>query len=421
MRRNQSGAAQVSMMWVIFLIVLVLSLSGFTYIAWRDKADKENERLTAIRERDKANTKAEEDRGKVINISEVVGFRDEAVVGSTSDIEAIKEKIDFMMGRFPDHVGSTVNNVEKVIDSIVDACNRMKRELDEKNATLETEIRTRREAQGNLQNIEQQKNMRIQELEGMVNDEQQRAATQKEEDNQRVANLQNQLDELSSRIREVEAQAESDKVIAQKEISTLQARISALGKKLEVFKEPDLPDGTVICPLGSASDEDMLAYIKSGLVYIDIGGRNGLRRGTKFDVFRKGKGGELILKGRIEVRAVDKDTATCGIVSQIDNMDPILPGDVVVNPLYAKNMDRTFVLLGRFPASMNKGFITDRLVALGYTVDKTISPSTDFLVLGDKEEGEFAQNLTDTDEYKLADKLGVQIVRIDDILDFIRF
>ena len=193
MRRNQSGAAQVSMMWVIFLIVLVLSLSGFTYIAWRDKADKENERLTAIRERDKANTKAEEDRGKVINISEVVGFRDEAVVGSTSDIEAIKEKIDFMMGRFPDHVGSTVNNVEKVIDSIVDACNRMKRELDEKNATLETEIRTRREAQGNLQNIEQQKNMRIQELEGMVNDEQQRAATQKEEDNQRVANYVNRV------------------------------------------------------------------------------------------------------------------------------------------------------------------------------------------------------------------------------------
>ena len=71
--------------------------------------------------------------------------------------------------------------------------------------------------------------------------------------------------------------------------------------------------------------------------------------------------------------------------------------------------------------TMNKGFITDRLVALGYTVDKAISPSTDFLVLGDKEEGEFAQNLTDTDEYKLADKLGVQIVRIDDILDFIRF
>jgi len=410
MKRSQCGAAHVSFLWVVFLIVLVLFLAGFTYIAWKDKDQSEREKLDAIAKETRATQKDLEAQQKVIELSEIAGFRDESAVGSASDLTAINDKIDVLRGKYPEYVSADITTLDRSIDAIVDRNTKLKRDFDEKSATLETEIRTRREAQGNLTIIEQQMNTRIQELQGQLNDEQQRAAQQKDEDNQRIANLQTQLDELQNRFREVEAQAELATQVADKEISTLEARVLAQSQKLEVLSEPDLPDGQVI----ATSPESRLAYI-------DIGGRDGLRRGTKFDVFRYGKGGELIRKGRVEVRDVNEDTAMCGVTLELDDMDPIIKGDIVVNPLYSRDMKRTFVLLGRFPASLNRSFISDRLVALGNGVDETVSSKTDFLVLGDKEEGEFAQELTDTDEYKLADKLGIQIVRLAEIWDFIKY
>jgi hypothetical protein len=410
MRRSQSGAAQVSFLWIVFLVVLVLFLAGFTYIAWKDKGDSDRAKTAAEDAAKQATDRAVEARQEIIELSEVAGFRDETEVGSRSDVEAMNDKIDILKGRFPNHIASDVSNLEATIDGIVNYSNMVKRELDEKTANLETEIRTRQEAQGAIQNIEQQKNARIQELNGMLSDEQQRSAQQKEEDNQRIANLQSQLDELNNRMREVEATAELDKQVAAKEISTLQARLLAQAQKLEVLEEPDLPDGRIV----AVSPE-------AGLAYVDIGGQDGLRRGTKFDVYRYGKGGELVRKGRVEVRDVETESAICGILEEVNALDPIVVGDQVLNPLFSRDLKRTFVLLGRFPTSMNRALISERLVALGNGVEETVSARTDFLVLGDKEQGEFAPELTETDEYKLADRLGVQIVKLNDIWDFIKY
>ena len=56
-------------------------------------------------------------------------------------------------------------------------------------------------------------------------------------------------------------------------------------------------------------------------------------------------------------------------------------------------------------------------------VDEDLTTTTDVLVLGEKNlaEGEFAQELTDTDEFKMADKLGMKIVRLDDLAGFLRY
>ena len=123
-----------------------------------------------------------------------------------------------------------------------------------------------------------------------------------------------------------------------------------MAKKLEVLREPDLPDGRIL----STSS-------RSDLAYIDIGKKDGLRRGTKFEVFRFGKGGVLIPKGWVEVRDVENETAKCGILTISDPLAPIVKGDVVVNPHFARNMEKTFVFLGEFPTSLSKGFVEDRL------------------------------------------------------------
>jgi hypothetical protein len=409
MQRSESGAAHVSFLWVVFLIVLVLFLAGFTYVAWKDKADMEGTMNEAVRKQEAADKKAASDRNNIILLSEKVGFREEGATAVTSP-ESAAEKLDLLKGKFPDHISNDVTTLEDAIDGVVACSDMHKRSFDEKAATLDTEIEARREAQDSLRQIEQQKNTRIQELEGQLSDEQQRSAQQREEDNQRISTLQSQNDEVSNRAREVQASADLAKQLSDKEINTLNARILAMTKKLEVLREPDLPDGQIITTSAG-----------SKLVYIDLGGRDGLRRGTKFDVYRYGKGGELILKGKVEVREVEEDCAMCGILKEINDMDPLIKGDVLVNPLFSKDIERTFVLLGRFPSSTNKSFVSDRLITLGNSVDTKVSSKTDFLVLGDKDQGEFAQELTETDEYKLADKLGVQIVRLNDIWDFIKY
>lgn len=410
MLRSQSGAAQVSFLWIVFLIVMVLFLAGFTYIAWKDKADLESNLAAAVDKEEAASASALDAQQKLIELSKVAGFRDDDSVGSTTNLEAVNDKIEFLKGKYPDHVSTEVANLEGAINAVVEYNNKVKRELDEKIATLATEVSARREAQDNTTAVSQQKDVRIGELQGMLNDEQQRSAQQKEEDNQRIANLQSQLDEQQNRVREIEAKAELDRSVSEKEISTLNARLLAQAQKLEVLREPDLPDGMIIA-----------ANPGTKLVYIDIGAQDGLKRGTKFDVFRRGKGGELLRKGRVEVRNVEKDSAMCGILEDLDEFDPIVKGDVLVNPLFSRDMQRTFVLLGRFPSSTNRDLITDRLKSLGNSVEETVSSRTDFLVLGDKEQGEFAPELTETDEYKLADKLGVQIVLLGDIWDFIKY
>jgi NAD-dependent DNA ligase len=406
--RNESGAGQVSLLWVVFLIVLVLGLAGFTYIAFKDKAALDFKYQTAVAKEADTFNKNLEISERINQLSAVVGYKDSPT--ASSSLEAVNDTISSAKDRFPDHVGVDMDTLEEIFDGMGNAYSALESQLNEAKTSLENEIELRRTAEENINTIEAEKNNRISELEAQLSDEQQRAQAQLDEDNQRISNLQEQLDEADSRAREAENTAMTQKEMYEKEISLLNTRISAQAKKLEILREPDKPDGRVL----STSS-------RTGLAMIDIGREHGLQRGIKFEVFRYGKGGVLIPKGMIEVQDVDAESAKCGILSTIDPLDPIVQGDVISNPHFARNMQRTFVFLGEFPATMDKKFVKDRLTALGALVGDSVDPTTDFLVLGQKERGEFATELKDMPEFKLADKLGVQMLRLRDLAAFIEY
>ena len=135
------------------------------------------------------------------------------------------------------------------------------------------------------------------------------------------------------------------------------------------------------------------------------------------------KGGVLHPRGTVEVREVQSDMAMVGLLGEPDPFDPILPGDVIRNPHFEKGRVLRFHLLGDYPLTLSKDFVTARLLELGAHVDETLDTGTDVVVLGEKSlaEGEFAQELTETEEYKLADKLGMRIIRLDDLAGFLRY
>jgi len=82
-----------------------------------------------------------------------------------------------------------------------------------------------------------------------------------------------------------------------------------------------------------------------------------------------------------------------------------------------------FYLLGDFPITLSKEQATARLKELGAVVDDKLSTGTDVLVLGNKPaaEGEQGPELTDSDDYKLADKLGIRIMRFAELADFLKY
>ena len=409
MRRSEAGAGQVGLLWVVFLIVLVLGLAGFTYIAFKDKASIEAERDRALKKEQDTFKKFQEMGDKISAISKAVGFKLQAE-DTLSSAQAIQERIDLLKSKFPDHIAKDVSSLDQVIDGLVAAYEDQARKRSELEASLQEEMAQRKAAEENINTIQVENQKKISELEAQLNDERQRAQSQQEEDGKRISNLQAQLDEAQNKVREAEQKLATEVEKAKMTITMLNARIAAQAKKLEVLREPDRPDGTII---GASPKVD--------LAYIDIGKKDGLRRGTKFQVFRYGKGGVLVPKGWIEVRDVDEDTAVCGVISMKDRFDPIVKGDVVVNPHFARNMVKTFVFLGQFPPSMSKAFVAERLKALGARVADKVDADTDFLVLGEKEPGEFAQKLEDMPEFKLATQLGVQIYRLKELAAYITY
>jgi NAD-dependent DNA ligase len=395
-------------MWVVFLIVLVLGLAGFTYIAFKDKAALQVRYDEQVVKEQEAFAKYNEVSQKINELSGSVGFRESDT--ASSSVEAINDMVAGAKEKFPNHITTDVKTLDGIIEGMRLAYDDVEKKLGEARQNFENELELRRGAEETVNTVQDENRTRITELEGQLSDEQQRSQTQQDEDNQRISNLQDQLDDAEGRVRDAENTAMTQKERYEKEISLLNSRVSAMAKKLEVLREPDLPDGRIL----STSS-------RSDLAYIDVGKKDGLRRGTKFEVFRYGKGGVLIPKGWVEVRDVEHETAKCGVLSTTDPLSPIVKGDVVVNPHFARNMEKTFVFLGEFPTSLSKGFVEDRLNALGARVAAKVDSNTDFLVLGDKEKGEFAPELSDLPEYKMAAQMGVQIMRLKELAAYIEF
>jgi NAD-dependent DNA ligase len=384
MMKRESGAGQVSLLWVVFLIVLVLGLAGFTYIAFKDKAQVEQELIQSKNDATNFYNIGQETKLRLDQLSDVVGYRESK--NASSNTTSIQDTIAMAKDKYPEYVSQNVKTLDETVSGIHSAFDATKQQLQQAQQSLDEQMELRKKAEETVNTIETDKNARISELEAQLSDEQQRSQNQVDEDNQRIANLQSQLDEADQKARDAENQRATQEEKYKNEINVLQTRVLAQAQKLEVLREPDKPDGRILS-----------SSTRTGLAVIDAGRKDGLRIGTKFEVLRQGKGGTLTPK------------------------DPIMQGDVITNPHFARDMQRTFVFLGEFPADMDKDFVKERLTELGAVVKDTVDSTTDFLVLGRKEPGEDSQDLTESPEFKLATQLGVQILRVRDLASFVKF
>ncbi len=411
MSHRVRGAGEVSVMWVIVLFILLAAAAFGMYSKMSEQAGYIDQIEKLQVERDRVSERVTEVSGEMKALTDVVGFKDAADAMSFSNVTQIQGKLT-SLGETYDFVNST--DLSGVIDAL--ATNRDS--LDQEVTKLKDQVQAANDARSALQagigDQLAQKDTQINDLRQNLQDERDRAAAQEQQDADRITALQSQVQDAQSRASAAQDEAASSVAQVEDQLKMRDARIAELSQKVELMGSPDRPDG------------EILAVSSVGTCYIDLGKKNLLQRGTRFEVFRHGKGGDVISKGLIEVRKVGELESEAGIVQSYSQFDPIAAGDMIAAPTFDREMKREFVLLGRFPSGYSREVVASRLRSLGADVAETVSASTDVLVLGDAErqddsDEEESSDPLDSDAYRLAQFYKVQILPAREIIDFVRY
>jgi hypothetical protein len=218
-----------------------------------------------------------------------------------------------------------------------------------------------------LNSVTQQKDQEIARLNQQVTDEAGKYTRNEQDVSKRLAAAQAQVTELDRTVRTIRDEKDQAARESEKERSNLVARMDALTSDLAIQKQPDLPDGEII----TVSD-------KLPLAWIDIGANDRLARGTRFRI--QSAGPRPIQKGWAQVTRLEPGTAEVELFD-VDVYSPVVAGDVILNPVYARTGERHAVLAGRF-SNPSVAELTALLARMGIVVQSEIDLETDYLIVG---------------------------------------
>jgi hypothetical protein len=396
----------------VLLVVLWLVTAGLWYATQGQATVHKKEYEAAAAARDKASEERDAARKEQVELSKVVGFTSPNTINPISDSKAIQSEIEGVKSDLGKGGGGaeSMTSLSAAITALRGAYKSSQEQLTSLKADLDKELAARRAADGNVTAVETTYKDQITKLNQELQDSNQRADNQSKTDSKRFDELLAAQASSDAAARQAQQALAEFEVQSKRDVGTRDATIKALALRREPMAPEDI-DGHVLS-VGAGG----------GMAYIDLGSRDGLKRGTRFEVLRPGKGGDMAKLGTVEVRDVENDMALVALVGEPDAFDPIVKGDAIRNPHFEKGRVLHYYLLGQFPLTLSKDFVTTRLRELGAEVDDKLGTGTDVLVLGDKDlsEGEAAKELTETDEYLLADKLGMRIVRLGDLAEFLR-
>ena len=345
MSHRERGAAQVSVMWVIFLLVLLFGVGAFLYATLSDMKLVEDEVTAKLESTNETLTDTR---------SELMQHRDSSTSATSASFTGADTGVDRpVTRRRGDEEPASRPCARTTRTSSARATTRSKRSSTSSSATAmrcpasspparrswfprTTLVRLPRTR---TREVETERDTARSELEDEKDAEIASLRNQQGIDQGQISDLENRLSEADARERALKEDYDAQIASLQKDIQTLEGRVAEQGRKLEVLRNPEEPDGEVL-----RVDNNL------GIAYIDIGREDLLRRGTRFAVFRYGKGGVRQATGVVEVRKLYDDMAEVGVIETYDALDPIAPGDQIAAPLYSRDMQREFVLIGRFPA-----------------------------------------------------------------------
>jgi hypothetical protein len=413
-QRSQRGAAKVSVIWLVglivaFLIALVMFfLTNQVATQAQEDLKAKSERVTALEAENKTRTE------HILALSKVLGYYDEANA-SMSSLDAAQKAMADAAKAIP---GADGKDFESLVKSAINA----NQAATERASALQGQVET---AQNEKSQISSRMNEAIAAAEKEKNELRSQAQDAESRAKDQITDLERQLGEARENFKDRDSKVralEQDIAVAaagfDAEKMALQARMDEQGRKLNPFlKEPERADGKI------------LAVSKNlDLGWINIGSTSRLSAGTRFRVV-SGKSGSTTVKAWCEVTNVQGDMAEVRFYDQKDPLDAPVSGDVVYNPLFDPKGERAAILIGRFSgAGMNQTQLEALLAGMGIAVQKKLDKSTDFLIVGGEmysdENGaplESPMQPSDLPVYKDATAQGVQVVLLKDLRQYFAF
>lgn len=405
MTRREYGAG-VSVMWVIFLIVMLIGCGSYLYLVQAEIKGLKDAKVAAEKAQAEAETNLDNAFQEHAKLSKVAGYLSGG--GVYSSLTAFETRLKDIRDRFAADIGDGDSTAELVLEKLVAMADRLDQEAQAARTQFDSERQARQDTENSKSTMQSNLDSSVASLNSDLGDARTAASAAADSADDRYNTIQGQLNDAATAAREREDELQAQLADTREEVGVYKGRTDVLARKNELIgnaEDPMEPDGKVV-------------DAGAGTAIIDIGGHDLLLPGVRFDVYYYGKGGERIPKGTVEVRKVEAKSAECAILTQVNDLDPIATNDIIANPQFSKNRSRVFTLIGDFPA-YGTSFLKRRLEDLGATVIDTVTADVDFVILGSKEADEDALEPTELPEYKLAQDLRVQTLRLRDIEHFL--
>ncbi len=369
MNRSRRGAAKISVVWMIAVVVMFLVAFVMAVAAYQDRAAALELQAAAIRSEQAELERAQEASAEHTTLSQNVGWTDPNAATPDTNVDQLQAALDEYKSSYD--LGEDVKTLEGLLPKMRSAYLNIAKEnntLKQTIASLESE---KSAIDQQMRSSIRGKDEEIASLRSQLSDSETAASSKQQELEGRVASLRaqvNTLDEEKLRIA-----ADSDVALRQRgdEVQSLMTRLNTQADKLNpIEKSPELPDGKVLA-------------VSKDLAWIDLGTRDRLNTGMRFRVIDGQPGSERLKAWATVTDKIERDMAQVQLSEIADRFDPVVAGDILYNRLYDPRGERFAVLAGRFSGSLNESELTELLRDMNIRVQKDgIDINTDFLIVG---------------------------------------
>lgn len=420
---TSSARGAVHILFLIVTLIIALAGWGLWFMQLQENETLEANAAAAQATAEDATTKLVFAEGAYQEVARYVGAPMPSTVNFAEDYRNTPAKehyktwtqqVDQAMQSLPARIedrAARVDNLLQAWEPIISRYQAMKTEKGQ----LETQVANKNSQIQSLQEAAAQKDAQhvqtVEQAQLAAQRDQARLATQLEQVRTENTSFAERARTLNDGIETVREEANSERqrhLVVEK---TMDGQVQNMKNKLTLERERETPDGEVL-----AVDP----ILKT--VFIDVGGKNFLRRGTRFKVYRTGKGDEKIHKGWIRVVDVADSRAECR-VDEVSHPRGVEAGDWIYNPYFnpsVKSEDKQhFAFVGQISGRYTREILESMLERRGAVIDPNVTIETDFLVVGQSEDPELG-DITENPEYQKAKRWGIEMVRAGDLEPFLK-
>lgn len=288
----------------------------------------------------------------------------------------------------------------------------------------------------------------------------------------KINEISTQRDEVSREIKQLQANVKTMIESAQKRIQVLQREkaqlLEAINQKTEAIRRRS-------ASVRDEADGKILAVdIPTKFAVIDLGRINGAHRGMRFDVVRNRMNKQVRIAtiqitkvgdSTSEVAILDEPTTrkVCPVtgyvaknpeeryspyavgdsdraiplmslvqedVSSMKDSDPIIVGDIIVNPIFEKDKKLKIAFAGE-PVVYSLDVLKNQIQEAGAILQDKVDIDTDFVVVGKVDENRFAADDKDAADkdpkleasrkaLEIASQYGIPLIREVELYDYLR-